>query len=582
MLETFHFLRPGWLIAIPVALLLGYAWARRARRPSHWEARIDPALLGALLEHGRTASTNAVPWLLAAALVLGSVGLAGPAWERAEQPVERQTDALVILLDLSLSMYAEDVRPSRIVRARQKIADVLGQRREGLTALVAYAGNAHTVVPLTDDVRTITNLLPALAPDMMPVFGSNVGEALDLAHELFRNGTVEHGLILIVTDGVERIGDVTERRNPAFPISILGVGTEIGGTIPLPVRGNQRELLRTRQGEAVTARLDPVRLGGIAGLTGGRYQSVTVDDSDIFELLATPPVAADATRLADRRFDLWIDQGFWIAVLLLPLMLLGFRRGVLTVVPLLLVIPPVHASMWDDLWARRDQQAYQQLLEGQPEHAAALFQDPAWRAAALYRSSEYERAARAFQELANRPANDPAAADMHYNRGNALTQNGDLPGGIAEFEAALALNPQHEDARWNRDLVQRALEEQQAGKPDQPDAGTPQAGNPDQTSDASAPPGPDDPAGEQAESAPGAARGSTGEPTESQDRQPEGSTPDPDTESMTAAADRDALEQTLRRIPDDPGGLLRRKFQEETIQRLRSGGLRAPDPEKVW
>jgi Ca-activated chloride channel family protein len=582
MLETFHFLRPGWLMCIPVALLLGYVWARRARRPSRWQTRIDPALLGALLEHGRPGQARRLPWLLGAALALGAVGLAGPAWERTGQPVERQTDALVILLDLSLSMYAEDVQPSRIVRARQKIADVLRERREGITALVAYAGNAHTVVPLTDDVRTIANLLPALAPDMMPVFGSNVGDALDLAHELFRNGAVEQGLILVVTDGIDRIGDATERRNPAFPISILGIGTEIGGTIPLPVRATQRELLRTRQGEPVTARLDPARLGGIAGLTGGRYRTVTVDDADILDLLATPAAGAPATRLADRRFDLWIDQGFWIAVLLLPVMLLGFRRGVLTALPLLLIVQPVAASPWDDLWARRDQQAYRQLQEGQPEHAAALFDDPAWRAAALYRSGEHERAANAYGELAERSTDRRAFADLRYNQGNALAHNGDLEGALAQYHAALAANPAHVDADRNRALVQRALEEQAAAKPDQPEAGTPQAGSPDSSGDAS-PPGPDDPAtADDAEAAPGAGRSPADRATDAAEGAREETPREQDSESMTAAADRDALEQSLRRIPDDPGGLLRRKFQYETAQRLRSGGLRAPDPEKVW
>ncbi len=128
-----------------------------------------------LLEGGGDRRSRYLPWLLALALALAAVGLAGPTWQRLPQPVERKTDALVIVFDLSLSMFAEDVAPSRLVRARQKIADVLRRRKEGFTALVVYAGDAHAVVPLTDDTRTIENLLSALRPDMMPVLGSDLG-----------------------------------------------------------------------------------------------------------------------------------------------------------------------------------------------------------------------------------------------------------------------------------------------------------------------------------------------------------------------------------------------------------------------
>jgi Ca-activated chloride channel homolog len=135
------------------ALLLVWRWARR-RGGSHWEHahRAGPARTccwsRAPARRRRWRSVASWRWLL----TLGcGVGLAGPSWERLPQPVEQRTDALVIVLDLSLSMFAEDVAPSRVVRARQKIADILRQRDEGLTALVAYAGDAHAVVPLTDD-----------------------------------------------------------------------------------------------------------------------------------------------------------------------------------------------------------------------------------------------------------------------------------------------------------------------------------------------------------------------------------------------------------------------------------------------
>jgi Ca-activated chloride channel homolog len=599
MPETLHFVRPEWLAGIPVAILLGLLWARRARRLSRWETRIDPVLLGILLDDHRQGGARGLPWILAAALAAGSLGLAGPSWERLPQPVEQRSDALVIVLDLSLSMFAEDVAPSRLVRARQKIADMLRLRREGFTALVAYAGNAHTVVPLTEDTRTIENLLPALSPAMMPVFGSNLGEAIELAQGLFRNAGLAQGLIVVITDGVDRVADVTERRNRNFPISILGVGTDTGGTIPLDFADQRGQVLRTQQGEPILARLDEAELAGISETTYGRYRTLGIGDDDVNYLLTTPLPGPEETREVDRTFDLWADQGFWLALLLVPLLLLGFRRGVFALLPLLLLPGPADASLWDDLWLRPDQQAYQQLQEGQPERAAALFEDPDWRAAALYRSGEYERAAGAFAERARAAAASPAPKELLgdspdpaapaagsltplYNQGNALARQGDYQGAIDRYDAVLTRDPEHADARFNRALLEKLLEAQNDGEPgqDQNDSqsqGDPQnaGGQPEQ-----------DPGAELSDQAanedPDQTEESREQDTEARGQPEDGERREHEAELANRDIDRDALEQWLRRVPDDPGGLLRRKFQYETNQRLRRGEYRARDTEKIW
>src|SRR5690606_35107252 len=132
-------------------------------------------------------------WLLPLIIsgwLIACIAAAGPSWQKIQQPVSKQQDALVIVLDLSLSMYAEDEQPSRLVRARRKINDILQQRKEGLTALITYSGDAHVVVPLTDDGNTIINLLPALEPAIMPSFGSNIRAALQLAQQQLDNAAI--------------------------------------------------------------------------------------------------------------------------------------------------------------------------------------------------------------------------------------------------------------------------------------------------------------------------------------------------------------------------------------------------------
>jgi len=569
-----HFIRPWWLLGLIPALAITLIWARQRAASSHWEASIAPELLAVLLEPTAPGRFRKTVWVVAVSLALATLGLAGPTWQRLPQPVQQKSDAMVIVFDLSLSMFAEDIAPSRLVRARQKITDVLRLRDEGFTALVAYAGDAHTVAPLTDDTRTIENLLVALRPDMMPVFGSNVGAALEVANQLFTNAGFLQGRILLVTDGIDEAAAVSRGRDPNFPISILGVGTAAGATIPLDFANQPGEVLRTQRGENIVARLDSSRLEQIAEASHGRYRSIGLADDDINFLLDTPLPEEDETVAVEREFDTWSDMGFWVCVALLPLALLGFRRGILAALCIAVLPPPANAGLWDDLWQRRDQQAYQALQKGDPDTAATLFEDPQWRAAARYRGADYSGAAQDFAGAATTTGT--------YNLGNALAHLGDYDGAIKAYAEVLEREPDHGDAAFNKALLEKLAEQQKSEQDQQDDAQQDQGdrqpddsssggGNPDQGQDQQQ-------AGQQAD------QQADEQNSESEQSQAQGQDRPEAREDMTASRDeqKDALEQWLRRVPDDPGGLLRRKFRYETNQRLRSGDYRDQQGEKIW
>ncbi len=567
------FIRPWWLLGVIPVVMLAVLWARRRMSASHWESTIDPALLEVLLEPGSRGGFRKAAWALAIALALGTIGLAGPAWQKLPQPVEEKRDALVIVFDLSLSMFAQDVRPSRLVRARQKITDVLRLRREGYTALVAYAGDAHAVAPLTDDVRTIENLLSSLSPEMMPVLGSNLESALDITRELFENARVPQGRILLVTDGIDDTGDARAFCERNFPLSILGVGTARGGTIPLDFVNQPGQVLRTQSGDPITARLDEARLGNVAEGCYGRFRTLALGDEDITYLLATALPSEDETEEVERDFDTWADMGWLAGLVLLPLLLLGFRRGVFAAAVLSLVPLPAEASFWDDLWQRPDQQAYRALKEGAPGLASLLFEDDDWRAVAQYRAGDYAGAANGFAA-----GNDATA---NYNLGNALARNGSFEEAIAAYDQTLALVPDHEDALFNRELVERLLEEQRSQEQDSESEGE-QGTNPQDQNQSQQP---DDAQqqqqgqdGEQPEQPPDQ------DPNEQQQAEADASDENAQVEEGDSPRDerQDAMEQWLRRVPDDPGGLLRRKFQYETNQRLRRGDYSSRETEKIW
>ena len=390
--------------------------------------------------------------------MIATIGLAGPAWEKLPQPVEQKNDALVIVLDLSLSMFAQDLSPSRLDKARQKIVDALRFREEGSTGLVAYAGDGHAVVPITDDRHTIENLLNALSPAMMPVLGSRPATGLELAQELFRNAGLVEGRILVLTDGIKDASEISNFRNAAFPISIIGIGTESGGTIPINRPNEAPRFLTDEMGGRVIARLNESLLIQAAQQSYGRYSLFTVGDIDLKTTLGTSLPTEDATIEVEREFDIWMDMGFWLCLPLALLMLASFHRGLFAALLLTVMLPepswaqdnPVDGSvnqvaeapaavgnplsrLWRNLWLRPDQQAYRALQGGDPETAARLFENSQWRGSARYRSGDFSGAVNDFAE-------DSSARGL-YNQGNATRPLGSLSRGHRTLRTSIAGKP---------------------------------------------------------------------------------------------------------------------------------------------
>ena len=574
-LELFHFLRPQWFIALlPLALLTWFMFFRKGAQ-SNWEAVVDKRLLPYILVRGAVRARRAAIILTVTGGLLGIIALAGPAWNKLPQPVFTPQDALVIALDLTLSMDANDVSPSRLERARYKISDILDQRPEGQTALLVYSGAAFTVTPLTDDGETIRSQLKALDTGIMPVTGNRTGKAVTLALDLLKQGGMRRGHVLLITDDATpaSAGDsVALLRNEGYRLSVLGVGTRHGAPVLLPDGG----FLQDRDGEIVIPILDEGALRGLAGSGGGIYVRLTKDDQDTRQLTGffSETQAAGEQAGAEITADVWREQGPWLVLCLLPLVALLFRRGyVLALALLLFPLPePVSALDWDDLWLRSDQQGQRAMDARDYAAAAELFDDPAWKAAAQHRAGDYQGALDSLEPL--------AGAQNNYNRGNALARLGRYHEAIAAYDRTLAERPDHADAKFNKELLEKELERQQqqqqqeqnqdqesqqeqqqagqqpqegqqeqdhrdrqqAGQGQQPDESlSPQAGDRQQQTD----------------------RNETPQPEEGEQQQQQLA----QTGDTKSAEEQQATEQWLRRIPDDPSGLLRRKFLYQYQQR---------------
>jgi Ca-activated chloride channel family protein len=596
-LLDFHFLRPGWLLALPVLLLAARLLLRRRLESGRWRRVVDPELAPWLVESGWHGTARYGLAVLVAAWALATVALAGPTWERRPQPVGRGEDALVIVLDLSLSMYAEDVSPSRLLRARLKVADVLAERADGRTALVVYAGDAHVVVPLTDDVRTIRNLLPALEPSIMPVLGSRPEVALARAEALLADAGATAGRILLVTDGIDDPRTAAEALGGRHPVSVLGVGTAEGGPIPLDAVGRAGHL--EAGGRTVVVRLNEGALERLADVTGGRYATFTTGEGDLERLRPAPGGEGGTER--EREFELWIDAGPWLVLLLLPVAAAAFRRGLVVTLALAVLLPaaePARAAQDADpeasafpgdalltRWFRRaEQRGVDALRAGRPEDALALLDDPRWRATARYRAEDYGAAARLWAGFDD--------ADAHYNRGNALAKAEQLEDAVAAYDAALARDPEHEDARFNRDLITRLLEAERQASQD-PEGGEQQESQAGEEESTSTSKSGEEGGGQQqqaeaeaGESGEGEDTGEEGPDEAAQAAAEEGEGRNPqESDALAARRDREreqALEQWLRRVPDDPGALLERKFRYETERRYRRGLQRTPEGGDPW
>ncbi|MDD2760387.1 MAG: VWA domain-containing protein [Methylomonas sp.] len=595
MPADFHFLRPWCLLALlPAALLLLLLMTQKYRR-GDWSKICDEELLPFILQN-KPSQGRPSTWIAAStAVLLAILALAGPAWERLPSPAFRNDSALVIALDLSKSMDATDIKPSRVGRARYKISDILKQRKDGQTALLVYSGDAFTVTPLTTDTATINSQLEALRTDIMPSPGSNAGIAVEKAVDLLRQSGLPQGHILLVSDGTDADSIAhAEKVLGDYRLSVLALGTPDGA--PIPVAGG---FLKDGDGNIVVAKLDGAGLSRLASVGRGIFEIVTANDDDIERLgrLFNNTALQDKLEQTDLQLQQWDEKGPWLLLLVLPWAALRFRKGLL-VFGLLALLPmpqDAYAFEWQSLWQTQDQRGQQAFEQQQYQQAAEQFNDPAWRAAAQYKAGQYQEAAETLKDV--------QSVDGQYNRGNALAKVGRLQEALEAYQQALKQNPNHADALYNKELVEKQLQQQ---KPQQNDPKN-QQGEDNQSSEQSAEnqdqqdhqsgqseqkkqqdQGQNQAHAEQEQKA-DHSESAKQQPQQNQDKQPQPeqqtdkpddarrspSNPKPAQEAPSSQAEQAveqdeaqrASEQLLKRIPDEPTGLLRRKFKYQYGQR---------------
>ena len=490
IVNNFHFIRPWWLFAFFALFLVLFLLKKIRYYQSPWQHFLPAHLANALLENSHSQATAMTPsqkryWLKP--VIIGSCiifALAGPAWQKLPQPVYQLERGAVLIMDMSYSMYATDVKPNRLTRARYKAFDLLKEISEGDIGLIAYAGDAFIISPLTQDIKNIELLLPSLSPDIMPVHGANALAALILADQTLKNAGHISGDIYWFTDDIdnEEMSDIYDWANDNnHKVNILGVGSKNGA----PIKLSSGKLLKDHKGAIVIPKLPEGRLAAISQRSRGVYHTMTNDDTDIKALTAHLSTSLEDNinsqnsseqQNSDKSKqallgDQYQEQGPWLLIIILPLLLSYFRRGssilaISWLMPLTLVFsltsfsPTSYAAeatlnqgptssssetatnakaatatsgagqFWRDLWQTSDQQGQQHYQQKDYQQAAGQFEDSQWQGSAHYKAGDYEQALQAFKQSDN--------AQAFYNQGNSLAQLQKIDEAIDAYKKALA------------------------------------------------------------------------------------------------------------------------------------------------
>ncbi|PWK68480.1 VWA domain-containing protein [Aminobacter sp. AP02] len=470
MIADFHFLRPWWLLAILAAIALVFLLSRQTDVRSRLRGLIASHLLENLVIDRQSSKRWRPVHFVALLIALGAVAMAGPTWQREQPPFVEDRAPLVLVIDVSQTMDAIDITPSRLERVKLKVQDLLKLRPGGRTAVYAYAGSAHMVLPLTDDADLVKTYVNALQTRVMPVPGKDTAKALEAAEAGLKNEEVP-GTLLFLTDGVEPAAtEAFKRHTGNNEIMVLGVGTAEGG----PVKTGEGEFL-SEGGGRVIAKLDVAQLQALGRDAGVRVATITMDDSDVGWIAQRVQSHLQA-KLAEGQTR-WLDVGWWLTI---PIAVLGafwFRRGwtvqwaCAAMIAATLAAPGrADAAEFDfaGMWLTPDQQGRLAFDKGDYAGAAAHFSDPMWRGVALYRAGQFSDAIDAFAQVRK--------AESYYNQGNALAQLDKLDEAVTGFKEALKLKPDWPQAKANLAIVEKLIaqkkdeeDEQQQDPNEKPD-----------------------------------------------------------------------------------------------------------------
>ncbi len=495
------FAQPVWFWALALLPVLVIVFvANESRRAKLVRKLVALRLEGRLAGSASAGKRRTRFSLLLLGLACVIVSLAQPRWGFTW--LERKTSGLdvIVALDTSRSMLANDLLPNRLLRAKLAAEDLITQLAGNRIGLVAFAGSSFLQAPLTADQSAILNALRELDTEVIPLGGTNLADAIRTAADAFGKGESDSRALVIFTDGEELDADgqkAAEDHKELFRIFTVGVGSKEGTVIALPNQTGGTDYLKDPQGQIVKSRLDETRLRAIAEAAGGFYLHLQAGLSDMQRLFRDGLSTMNETEVDTRLSRQPIERYQWplgagILCLVLSTLIGERRRGSVprAVVAAIIILaglstpgsavaslnPGVDAYQKEEY--KRALDTFNQQLQRQPQSPELQYNI----GSAAYKAGDIDRALQAFSQALT--ATDPGLrSKAAYNLGNTLVQRGlsqkekkpkiqELKNAIQHYDTALQANAKNGDAEFNRDAVQKLIEqlekeEQQQKKEDQ-------------------------------------------------------------------------------------------------------------------
>ena len=462
--NNFHFSNTEWLWGIGIIPLVCLAYVffyRRATNGQRLENFIDPHLIPHLLKNSKFAQIS-----LWKSMLLGSTlwmllmaAMAGPRWDFTEIKNYRSDRVLLVLLDLSKSMDAPDINPSRLIRARQEIEDIINLGGDIRMGLVAFALDAHIVSPITSNVDNIRRLLPALSTDLIFVQGTRLTPALKTAEQMLASEISQNKNILIITDGgfqdQEAINIVEHLASQGVVVHSLGTATENGIKFT-----DEKGVPLKRAGKDLVSVLEREKLKLLSQSGNGQYFDTDYSDTNTKAILEQVNnrynLQQDGDNVQGNRK--WTERFY---IFLIPFMLIvlpWFRKGfyfpVILVILLSSAAEAANLSISDRLFLSKEQQAAKAMEEIEDyDTAVNLFDDPYKKGIAYYKSGNYADAENCFRQN-QRPE---VRLNALYNLGSTLAKQNKFEEAVEVYKQILQEEATHEKTLHNMKIVKMLI-----------------------------------------------------------------------------------------------------------------------------
>jgi Ca-activated chloride channel family protein len=581
-ISQLHFSHPLWLwagIAIPLVWIVFFLFYR-AQQPLHQLERfIDKHLLPYLLVNSSNKESSLWKTLLLWSAVWSclTLALAGPRWSFREMETFSRDQSLVILLDLSESMNAKDIKPSRLVRAKQKMEDLLNLSKGVKIGLIAFAADPHIITPVTEDKETIRHLLPSLETDLAFVQGSRLSSALDMAATLLEAEPGNNKAVLVISDGgfEDSSAIITAKKlaEKGLVIHAMGIGTVEGA----PIQDHEGNIIK-KNGTLIHSKLEKERLNEISKAGKGRYLDAHYSDHEEAIILKELEKNADAQIDIGKKKQFWDERFYLLIFPTLPIILYWFRRGYVFAMVLIFFIPAfgLEAAVSPDYFKNSEELGKQAFDDGDYETAIRTFQDPYRKGVAYYRAAQFDEAEKMFRQSFR----DDVASSAAYNLGNTLVQQQKLKEAATAYEDVLKKWPDHTKAKENLELVKKMLEQQKQNSSESENSDEPQDQEKNGSEDKDKKESQDSDDSNNNEQQPQenepqqSNEDREGQPEEQQEREEtEASQKDPqEAKAPKSQEDQDA-DLWLNRMTNDPKAFLKNKFYMESKRNGTTEGL---------